>query len=121
MQEKFKQQEASVPATFHFPGKHGEKIPMATGKLVCGATSPCYYMFTTPPVTTVVRDSQRRRKKSEKQSGLEMISVWALDEGKVATRLGTREKMPLSLLSLVATMESDILFSSGLSLASSKT
>ena len=39
------------------------------------------------------------------------------EEGKVATLLGTREKRLLSL-SLVATMESDILFSSGLSWAS---
>ena len=40
--------------------------------------------------------------------------------GKVATLLGTRENIPLSLLSLVATIESEIRFSSGLSLASSK-
>ena len=47
------------------------------------------------------------------------VLVEGEDGGKVATRLGTREKMPLSLLSFVATIESDILFSSGLSLASS--
>lgn len=79
----------------------------------------CWYVI-------VVKNSHNKRKKSEKQSGLEMTSVWTfeVDEelvGKVATRLGTREKMPLSLLSFVATIESEILFSSGLSRASSKT
>ena len=55
-----------------------------------------------------------------------MGSVWAPEEpweqeGKVATLLGTSEKIPLSLLSFVAAIESDILFSRGLSWASSKT
>ena len=57
---------------------------------------------------------------------MEMGSVWEPEEpweqeGKVATLLGTSEKIPLSLLSFVAAIESDILFSRGLSWASSKT
>ena len=39
-------------------------------------------------------------------------------DGKVATRLGTREKRLFSLLSFVAVMESEMRFSRGLSLAS---
>ena len=65
-------------------------------------------------------------KNSEKESGLAIASVGVRKEeeeeeedGKVATLLGTREKRLLSL-SLVATMESDILFSKGLSCASAK-
>ena len=59
--------------------------------------------------------SPSNRKKSAKESGLEIASVWGQGDGKVATRLGTSENIPFSLLSFVATMESEILFSSGLS------
>lgn len=75
-------------------------------------------------LSTLDTHSPNSLKKSEKESGLAMASVGVREEeeeeeeeGKVATLLGTREKRLLSL-SLVATMESDILFSSGLSWAS---